>query len=298
MQTDMVAPGLERIVRPDAVLQVIATKTVTGEGPVWNAREGYLLWVDIVGDTIWQWKPGVGTSVFLRPSGRANGMTYDRQGRLVVAGWASRTIWRMEPDGSIVTLASHYQGKKINTPNDLVVKSDGAIYWTDSAGALFNTGMAGPGDDLQQYLDFRAVFRLSPDGSTVTPVIEDCPGPNGIAFSPDESVLYIVDSRRRHIRAFDVQPDGTVRNPRVLYEFKGTEDKAPDGIKVDREGNMYAAGPGGVHVVDPRGNLLGRLVTPELVTNMGWGDADWRTLYVTGRRSVYRVRLGIAGVPV
>jgi len=297
VETDMVAPGLEQIVPPDATFEVIATKTVTGEGPVWNAREGYLLWVDIVGDTIWKWQPGVDVSVFLRPSGHANGMTYDRQGRLVVAGWASRSIWRMEPDGSIITIASHYEGKKINTPNDLVVKSDGAIYWTDSTG-FSNPGMVGPGDDLQQYLDFRAVFRLSPDGSTVTPVIEDCPGPNGIAFSPDESVLYIVDSRQRHIRAFDVQTDGTMRNPRVLYEFQGTEDKAPDGIKVDREGNMYAAGPGGIHVVDPRGNLLGRLLTPELVTNMGWGNADWRTLYVTGRRSVYRLKLNIAGVPV
>ncbi|TMB72544.1 MAG: SMP-30/gluconolactonase/LRE family protein, partial [Deltaproteobacteria bacterium] len=175
MDTDKEAPGFSRIVPKEATLDRIACQLQFGEGPVWNARLGYLQWVDIVGDTIWKWVPGQGASVFLSPSGKANGMTYDKQGRLVVAGWASRSVWRMAHDGSIVTIASHYQGKKINTPNDIVVKSDGSIYWTDPPMAMYIPGMAG--DDLQRYLDFIGVFRLSPDGKTLTPVADDFENP-------------------------------------------------------------------------------------------------------------------------
>ena len=254
MDTDMEAPGFARIVPEDASLDRIACQLLFGEGPVWNARQEYLLWVDIVGDTIWKWVPGQGASVFLRPSGKANGMTYDKQGRLVVAGWASRSVWRMAHDGSIVTIASHYQGKKINTPNDIVVKSDGAIYWTDPPMAMYIPGMAG--DDLQRYLDFIGVFRLSPDGKTLTPVADDFENPNGLCFSPDESLLYINDTARRHIRVFEVKPDGTLSNGRLFYEARGDEPGNPDGMKVDVEGNVYCTGPAGIHVIDPKGIFL------------------------------------------
>lgn len=296
MDIDMTAPGLERIVPEGATLDRIAHGLEFGEGPVWNAREGCLLFVDIVGDTIWKWTPGVGHEVVLRPSGKADGMTYDRQGRLVVAGWSARTVWRMERDGSIVTLASHWQGKKLNTPNDIVVKSDGAIYWTDPTGGLYNLGMAV--DDVQRYLDFHGVFRLDPDGSTVTLAIEDCVYPNGLAFSPDESLLYVNDTRLGLIRVWDVQPDGSVTNPRLFHTLLGDEPGVADGMKVDREGNVYCTGPAGLHVIDPRGNLLGRLKISGHTTNMGWGDADWRSLYITTLDSVYRVRLSIPGIPV
>jgi gluconolactonase len=296
MDTDMEAAGFSRIVPKEATLERIACQLIFGEGPVWNSRESYLLWVDIIGDTIWQWRPGSGTSIFLRPSGKANGMTYDEQGRLVVAGWASRTVWRVEHDGSIVILASHYQGKKINTPNDIVVKSDGAIYWTDPPNAMYIPGMAG--EDLQRYLDFIGVFRLSPDGKALTPVADDFENPNGLAFSPDESLLYINDTSRRHIRVFDVDADGTLKNGRLFYEARGNEPGNPDGMKVDVEGNVYCTGPAGIHVIDPRGNLLGRIKVPGHATNFNWGDSDWRTLFITTRNSVYRVRLGIPGVAV
>jgi gluconolactonase len=296
MDTDMEAPGFARIVPKDASADRIACQLIFGEGPVWNAREGCLLWVDIVGDTIWQWTPGQGAAVFLRPSGKANGMTYDKLGRLVVAGWSSRTVWRVEHDGSIVVLASHYQGKKINTPNDIVVKSDGAIYWTDPPNAMYIPGMAG--EDLQRYLDFIGVFRLSPDGNTLTPVADDFENPNGLCFSPDESLLYINDTTRRHIRVFDVKPDGTLRNGRLFYESRGDEPGNPDGMKADIEGNVYCTGPAGIHVIDPKGNLLGRIKMPGHATNMNWGDSDWRSLYITTRASVYRLRLGIPGVQV
>ena len=296
MDTDKEAPGFSRIVPKEATLDRIACQLQFGEGPVWNARLGYLLWVDIVGDTIWKWVPGQGASVFLRPSGKANGMTYDREGRLVIAGWASRSVWRIAHDGSIVTVASHYQGKKINTPNDIVVKSDGSIYWTDPPMAMYIPGMAG--DDLQRYLDFIGVFRLSPDGKTLTPVADDFENPNGLCFSPDESLLYINDTARRHIRVFDVKPDGTLSNGRLFYEARGDEPGNPDGMKVDVEGNVYCTGPAGIHVIDPKGNLLGRIKIPTHTTNMNWGDSDWRTLFIISRSCVYRVRLGIPGVPV
>ena len=298
METDMEAPGFERIVSPDASLEVIADDFIFGEGPVWNARQSFFLWVDIIGDTIYRWSPGVGKEIVLRPSGKANGTTYDRKGRLVVAGWGSRTVWRMEHDGSIVTLASHYNGKKINTPNDIVVKSDGSIYWTDPPGAMHIPGMEG--DDVQRYLDFNGIFRLSPDEKTVTLVVEDCTYPNGLCFSPDESMLYINDTRDANIRAFDVQSDGSVRNARLFYTLVGTEDGVADGMKCDVEGNVYVTGPAGIHVVSPEGELLGRLKLPHHATNLAWGESDWKSLFITTSVPglVYRVRLNIPGVPV
>lgn len=273
----------------------IPTGGLVNEGPVWNAREGFLLWSDIVGDRISKWTPGQGITPFLDPSGHSNGLTYDRQGRLVAAGYGARSIWRLDPDGSIVVLASHYQGKKIHCPNDIVVKSDGSIYWTESTGGLFHPGMCG--DDVQQYLDFKAVFRLSPDGSELTPVAMDFEGPNGIAFSPDESLLYVNDTRRRHIRAFDVLPDGMLADGRVFYEDRGQEPGVPDGMKVDVEGNVYCRASGGIHVISPTGKLLGRIRIAQ-ITNLGWGDADWRTVYVTGHSDIYRFRLNVPGIPV
>ncbi|MGH7876152.1 MAG: SMP-30/gluconolactonase/LRE family protein, partial [Candidatus Dormibacteraceae bacterium] len=160
--TDRVTTELARIVTPDSNLELVAHGLAFGEGPVWNAREHAFYWVDIIGDTIWRWIPGVGQQVVMRPSGKANGMTLDGQGRLVVAGWGSRSVWRIEPDGLIRTLASEYRGARINTPNDIVVRSDGVIYWTDPSGALFIPGMEGA--DVQRYLDNHPVFRLDLDG--------------------------------------------------------------------------------------------------------------------------------------
>jgi len=293
LQTDMEAPGFGRIVPWDTVLETIATGFVGTEGPVWNAREGYLIWSDIIGDKIYRWRPGHGTSVFIDPSGHANGLTYDPEGRLVVAGFGSRIIWRVEPDGRKTILASRYQDQKLNAPNDIVVKSDGSIYWTEGTGALFHLGEAG--DDVQQYLDFRAVFRLAPDGSTLVPVTVDVPGCNGLAFSPDESLLYV--NGRRQIKVFDVQSDGTLQNGRLFYEDEGKERGQADGMKVDIEGNVYCRSSGGIHVIDARGNLLGRIRIPDM-SNLGWGDADWKTMYIAGRSNIYRIRLNIPGVPV
>jgi len=299
LPTDMEAPGLARIIPEGAVLDTISTGFIATEGPVWNRRERFLLWSDMVGDRIYKWEPGEGTSVFVEPSGHSNGLTYDLQGRLIVAGFASRSIWRLEPDGSKTVLADRYDGLPLQAPNDIVVKSDGSIYWTESTGAFTHPGLSGPGEeyDVQQYRDLKPILRLGPDGSGPTSVVDDFEGPNGIAFSPDESLLYINDIRRRHIRVFDVLKDGTLANGRMFYEDKQTERGSPDGMKVDMEGNVYLRASGGVEIVDPSGQLLGRIRIPEM-TNIAWGDEDWRSLFITGRENIYRVRLNIPGVPV
>ena len=292
---DMAAPGLERLVETHAPLDQIAHGITFGEGPVWDRRRRQLFWTDIIGDKIWTWRPGVGSEVVLHPSAHANGMTFDLEGRLVVAGWSKRTIWRIDKDGVFTTLASHYDGKKLNSPNDIVVRSDGSIYWTDSPGGLVIPGMVG--DDLQRYLDVQGVFQLSPDGQ-VRLAIADCVYPNGLAFTPDEKQLYVNDSRQALIRIFDVRPDGGCGPGRLFHKLTGSEAGVADGMKVDVEGNVYCTGPGGIHVIDPAGKLLGRLKIAGHTTNLAWGDDDWRSLYFTTYHGVYRTRVKIPGVAV
>ena len=253
----MCSSDLERLVDKDAPLDRIAYGTTFAEGPVWDKRNKQLFWVDIIGNTIWKWKPGVGKEVVLRPSGHANGMTFDKQGRLTVAGWSLRTIWRFEHDGSITTIATDYKGKKFNSPNDIVVHSSGRTYWTDSAGGLVIPGMVA--EDCQRYLDVQGVFSLSPDGKKVSLAIADCTYPNGLCFSPDEKILYVNDSRLGLIRAFKVNDDGSVGAGKLFHTMQGPEAGVADGMKCDIEGNIYCTGPNGVHVIDPKGRLLGRL---------------------------------------
>ena len=295
IEVDMAAPGFERIVPRSSELDVIANDLLFGEGPVWNKRTGEFFWVDIIGDTIWKWKPGVGREVVMRPSYKADGMTFDREGRLVVCGWSWRRVWRLEKDGTVTTLCAQFEGKKLNSPNDLVVKSDGSIYFTDPSGGLNNVEMHG--EDVQRYLDYHGVFRISPQGET-TLVVKDFTYPNGLAFSKDESLLYINDTRENLIKVYDVNKDGSVRNGRLFCKLVGSEAGVADGMKIDTEGNVYCTGPAGVQVFSPEGKLLGRIKLPGHSTNMGFGDDDWKGLYITTYSSVVRIRLGIAGLPV
>ena len=295
LDVDMTVPGFGRIVPEDAVLERISHGLVFTEGPVWDARQGALIWTDIRGDKILRWVPGKGQTTILEPTGKANGLTLDAENRIVVAGWGSRTVWRWEPDGSHTVLASTYQGKKLNAPNDIVVKSHGSIWWTDPDGGLYIPGMCG--EDVQKYLDFAGVYRVNADGSGVTLVTDQVEGPNGLCFSPDESLLYVNDTPRRNIQVYEVQPDGSLKNGRIFYTDTGTEAGVPDGMKVDVEGNVYCTGSAGIHVINRSGKLLGRIKVPEHVANMAWGDADFRTMYICAREVVYRIRLGIPGIP-
>lgn len=296
LQIDNTAPGASRIVPEGTTIEMLRRDHVFTEGPVWDDREGALFYTDIVGNTIEKWIPDRGGTTVMELAGHPDGMALDEENRLVVAGWGARTVWRWEHDGSTKVLAARYQGKKLNSPNDIVVKSDGTIWWTDPNGGLFNVGMCD--FDVQKALDFQGIFRIAPDGSDLSLVASaGFENPNGLCFSPDESLLYVNDTPRQHIRVFDVRPDGSLANDRVFAATKGTEPGGPDGLKVDVEGNVYCTGPGGIHVFDPDGGLLCRMLMPGPPANFGWGDPDFRGMYVTAREMLYRIRLGIAGVP-
>jgi gluconolactonase len=206
-------------------------------------------------------------------------------------------VFRIEKDGSRTTLMDRWEGKKLNSPNDIIVSKDGAIWFTDPVGGLFNVGMVG--EDLQRYNDKQPVYRISPDGKKITMVTDEIVYPNGLCFSPDEKLLYVNCSRERLIRVYDVKPDGSCSGKgRLFYQYGGPERGVPDGMKCDSEGNVYCTGPGGIYVHDPSSKVLARIRTPgHHPTNFAWGDDDWRSLYITNIGSVVRTRLNIPGIP-
>jgi len=269
-------------------------KTATGfqftEGPVWNAYEGFLLFSDIPANHILKWTPSEGITTFRKPSGNSNGLTYDREGRLIICEHGNRRLSRIERDRTYTVLADKFEGKRLNSPNDVVVKSDGTIYFTDPPYGI---------KPEQQELPFQGVFRLDPNNKELTLLVKDFDRPNGLAFSPDEEVLYIADSSgRRHVRAFDVNPDGTLSKSCVFAEIRSKDPGNPDGMKVDVEGNLYVSAAGGIWVFSVKGERLGIIRTPETPANCAWGDADWKSLFITARTTLYRVRLKIPGVKV
>jgi gluconolactonase len=264
------------------------------EGPLWWKEGGYLLFTDIHNNRRMKHVPGQqGATVDLEPTNRANGLTRDLQGRLLSCEHDTRRVTRRELDGSLTVLANSFQGRRLNRPNDVVVKSDGAIYFTDP--------WTSPAAPEQWDLTFAGVYRLTPDLGTFSLLIDNFVLPNGLAFSPDESVLYVNDSRRGHIRAFDVLPNGTVakQSDRVFADLRGSEPGVPDGMKVDVAGNVYCGGSGGIWILDPQGKKLGRIVHGQpATTNIAFGGDDWKTLYFTSRTHLGSVNCKIAGIPV
>ncbi len=254
------------------------------EGPVWSPSEDCLFFSDVRGNRTMRWSEADGLTVIRDPSRFANGMTLDRQGRLVVAGHGGRTVYRQEPDGSLTTLAESYGGKRLNSPNDIVVKSDGTIWFTDPPYAIRP-------DQQEQPASY--VFRLDPSGELV-PVTDDFSRPNGLAFSPDESVLYVADSDQElaHIRALEVTATNALTNSQVLCTI---EPGIPDGFRVDTEGRLYTSAGDGVQVFSPNGTLLGKVLCEQSPSNCAFGGPNKRTLYMTARTAVYRVTLAATG---
>lgn len=297
-------PRFDQLVPPDAKLEKVATGFTWVEGPVWDRRTGSLLFSDIPANSIYRWKPGEGVSVFLNNSGYSgaapfigkepgsNGLTFDANGRLVLCRHGDRQIGRLEVNGNITALADRYDGYRLNSPNDLVFKSNGDLYFTDPPFGLprvFNDPQKAP---------VQGVYRISRDG-TVTRLITDISAPNGIAFSPDEKTLYVsdVDPKRAAWLAYDVHADGTVANGRVFFDAtRWRQDPffGPDGFKVDQQGNIFGARPGGLSVIASDGTLRGTIETGLPTSNVAWGE-DGRTLFVTGGTSVYRIRLTTKG---
>ena len=278
----ILATGVAAALDFSAPVEKIAGDFKFTEGPVWIAAKSELLFSDIPANRIVRYKDGM-CETFRTPSNNSNGLTLDKQGRLIACEHGRR-VSRTESDGTITALAERFEGKRLNSPNDVVVKSDGAIYFTDP---LFGVKRD------ERELDFAGVFRIAPDGKTLTLVAKDFQKPNGLAFTPDEKILYINDTERGHIRAFDVATDGSLANGRIFAQAPGA-----DGMKVDTAGNVYCACKTGVMVFDLTGKLLHTYATPEQPTNLAFGEADWKALFITARPTLYRVRVSVPGIKV
>lgn len=288
----LVAAGL---LAPDATLEQLATGFVFTEGPIWDPGEECLLFSDIGGNARWRWDARSGVSESRRPSNKGNGMTRDADGNLVICQYDPSGVVRESPNGQREMLASHYQGKELNSPNDVVVADDGSVYFTDPS-----YGRAG-GHSLEgvrpRDLDYQGVYRISPDGEVSLVVSRDeFEMPNGLCFGPGESVLYIDDTPRGEVKVFDVDASGGLSNGRIFAVLRDdSRPGVPDGLKCDERGNLWVTGPGGIWVFDPDGTKLGLIEMPEVTANLNWGGPDWSDLYITASTSIYRLGTSVSG---
>jgi gluconolactonase len=255
------------------------------EGPVWMPGEG-LLFSDIPANTIFQWSQEMGSKPWREDSGNSNGLTLDRKDHLLACEHGHRRVSITDSEGEVSTLADQFQGKRLNSPNDIVVRSDGLVYFTDPPYGV---------EPAEKEQPINGVYCIR-SKEEIDLIADDFERPNGLAFSPDEKLLYIADSPRRHVRAFDVRPDGSLENSRIFADMNHPQPGSPDGMKVNEEGHLFVAGATGVWVFEPDGEWLGVIGFPERPSNCAWGDQDHRTLYITARTSVYRFRSRIPGV--
>lgn len=298
-------PQLDSLLPADARIEVIASGFDWSEGPVWDRKNGWLLFSDIPRNSVMRWREKEGIDVFLKPSGYtgvapygrepgSNGLLIDPQGRLISMEHGDRRVSRMDPDGGKITLADRFEGKRLNSPNDGALHSSGAIYFTDPP-----YGLPKQAADPRRELDFCGVYRLAPDGRLAL-LTRELSRPNGIAFSPDEKTLYVANSdpQRAIWMAYPVLPDGSLGPGRVFADVTSMVGPAnpglPDGLKVDARGNLWATGPGGVHIYSPAGKRLGRLATGEATANAAWGG-DGSTLYITADMYLCRVKTLVRG---
>ena len=297
-------PKLDQLIPADAKIEKLGEGYSWAEGPVWVKQGGYLLFSDVPRNTVFKWKEGDGVSTYIVGSGYSgttprggepgsNGLTVDAAGRLCLCEHGNRRVSRMNPPG-FETLAEFYQFRRFNSPNDLVFKSNGDLYFTDPP-----YGLEGQNADPKKELPFNAVFRVNRKGE-VTLLTTKLTYPNGIAFSPDEKILYVANSDPKWAvwMAFDVKPDGTLGEGRVFFDAteaaKVNKPGLPDGLKTDRAGNLFATGPGGVFVISPEGVHLGTISTGEAIANCGWGD-DGSTLYLTANHWLCRIKTSTKG---
>lgn len=270
------------------------------EGPIWIAADNCLVFSDIPGNQMHRWRPGTDTAESYRqPSGHANGHTLDASGRLVSCEHSGRRVSRGAYNEPAETLVAQYEGKTFNSPNDVVVHSSGAIYFTDPT---YGLQPARPGREpfgvpgAKQEIDFQGVYRIAPDGA-LTLLVDDFDQPNGLAFTPDESVLYIGDSGAKTIRRFDVAADGSISGGELFVDMRPDDRTGvPDGMKVDEDGRLWTTGAGGVWAIEADGTVLGTFETAEHAANLTFGGPDYSTLFLTAQTSVYSVETNVRGV--
>ncbi|AZO72842.1 MULTISPECIES: SMP-30/gluconolactonase/LRE family protein [unclassified Mesorhizobium] len=276
----------------NAAMERLATGYGFIEGPVWHPYEKWLVFSDIPQSRMYRRSTSGEIGLLRNPSQMANGNTLDRQGRLVTCEHATSRVTRAEPNGATTVLATHYQGAQLNSPNDIVVATGGSIYFTDPTyGRAEFYGVPRP-----QELSFQGVYRIDGDGARLTLVADDFTQPNGLCFSLDESRLFVNDTERGHIRVFGVEANGDLNGGAVWAVTEGEGPGAPDGMKIDSRGNLYCTGPGGIHVFDASGDLLGVIATPEDCANFTFGDDDLRSLYIAASTSLYRLRVRVPGL--
>ena len=304
------APGHDEILPPNAKIEKLAGGFLFTEGPIWVPRseegEGYLLFSDPNNNLIYRWTQDGQLSIYMTKSGYrgmdigeygqpgSNGLTLDKQGRLTINQHGNRRVVRMEKNGQLTVLADRYEGKRLNSPNDLVYKSDGALYFTDPP-----FGLPKFFDDPRKELPYSGVFRVSPDGKQVKLLTTDLTGPNGLAFSPDEKYLYVDDwdDKKKVVMRYEVNAEGALSNGKVFFDMTAARgEDALDGLKVDQKGNLYVSGPGGLWILSPEGKHLGTIAGPEHPHNFAWGDDDGKTLYLCAKTGLYRIRLNIPGI--
>jgi len=284
---------LTHLIDPAAELEQVATGFDFLEGPIWHPVEKSVIFSDILGNSIFRWSETDGVTQLRRNSYMANGNSYDTQGRVVTCEHATSRVTRTDfaNNGPLEVLATHYQGKQLNSPNDIVVKRDGMIYFTDPTSGRSE----GYGVPREPELSFSGVFRLNPDSQELTLLVDDFAKPNGLCFSRDESQLFVNDTIRQHIRVFELRVDGTIGNGRLWARLEGDRPGVADGMKVDSQDHIFSCGPGGIHIFTPNATCLGVILMPEHTANFVWGDDDLCSLYITASTSLYRLRLKVPG---
>ena len=282
--------AIRELINPEEEVKKLASGFTFTEGPIWHPRDHHLLFSDMPGDVRRRYTPGEEVEEVMRPSNKCNGMTYDSDLNLIVCEHVTSSLIRENTDGSREVLASHFDGKELNSPNDVVVASDGSIYFSDP----WYGRMPGFGEERERELGWQGVFRVPPDGSALQLVVprDEFEQPNGLCFSPDESLLYINDTPRALIRVYDVNPDGSLSGGRLFFEGIGSgviEEGIPDGMKCDELGNIWVTGPGGVWVISVEAEHIGTISIPENVGNLTWGGAGWHTLFMPSSTSLYSI---------
>jgi len=300
IRADIHDARFNEIIDLDAGLETVVTGFKFTEGPIWHPGEASLIFSDILGNSIFRWCGDAGLEMLRRNSYMANGNAYDRVGRVVTCEHATSRLVRWSPasidvntNEGLEVLASTYEGKQLNSPNDVIVARDGVIYFTDPTSGR----SAGYGVPREPDLDHSGVYRLDPKTGALTLLVTDFAKPNGLCFSRDETRLFVNDTDRMHIRVFDVLENGQLTGGNIWAETRGVGAGVPDGMKIDSDDNIYCCGPGGVHLFDADGVALGVIRIPEQAANFAFGDADLCSLYITASTTLYRVRVLVPGHP-